>query len=103
MSGFTRLSAVLEDADGKLFFGCPGCNMLHGLNVLNGLKPDWTWNGDAEKPKFSPSVLVTYRWGPEQAEVRCHSFAREGRIEFFSDCTHALAGKTVDLPSVEDY
>lgn len=27
----------------------------------------------------------------------CHSFVRDGRIEFLSDCTHALAGQTVEL------
>ncbi|MCY1301191.1 hypothetical protein D9M69_625310 [compost metagenome] len=92
---------MLEQADGKLFFECPGCKMLHGLNVLNGLKPDWSWNGDAEKPTFSPSVLVTYPWGPEQVEVRCHSFVEAGRIRFLNDCTHHLAGQTVDLPLLE--
>lgn len=107
MSGFTRLSLVLEEADGKLFFGCPGCNMVHGLNVLNGQTPSWTWNGDVERPTFSPSVLVKYPWkmmvngGREQ--VTCHSFVREGRIEFLGDCTHALAGQTVDLPTMDDY
>lgn len=30
----------------------------------------------------------------------CHSFVRDGQIEFLSDCTHALAGKTVSLPAV---
>ncbi|MCZ4340562.1 hypothetical protein O4H52_03015 [Sphingomonadaceae bacterium G21617-S1] len=28
----------------------------------------------------------------------CHSFVRNGQIEFLSDCTHALAGQTVPLP-----
>jgi hypothetical protein len=76
MSGFTKLSAVLEEADGKFFFGCPGCNMVRGLNVLNGKQPDWTWNGDVDRPTFAPSVLVTCPWRPEQTQVRCHSFVR---------------------------
>jgi hypothetical protein len=33
---------------------------------------------------------------------RCHSFVRAGRIEFLNDSTHALAGKTVDLPDLPD-
>jgi hypothetical protein len=28
----------------------------------------------------------------------CHSFVTDGRIQFLGDCTHALAGQTVDLP-----
>lgn len=29
---------------------------------------------------------------------RCHSFIRDGQIQFLGDCGHALAGKTVALP-----
>lgn len=32
-----------------------------------------------------------------QDEV-CHSFVRNGVIEFLSDCTHALKGQHVPLP-----
>ncbi len=31
----------------------------------------------------------------------CHSFVRDGRIEFLGDCTHKLAGQTIELPEVE--
>ena len=34
----------------------------------------------------------------EPRPLVCHSFVRNGRIEFLGDCTHGLAGKTVDLP-----
>jgi len=37
------------------------------------------------------------------SEYRCHSFVRDGRIEFLSDCTHALKGQTVDLPDLPDW
>ena len=30
----------------------------------------------------------------------CHTFVTDGRIQFLSDCTHALAGQTVDLPDI---
>jgi hypothetical protein len=33
---------------------------------------------------------------------QCHSFIRNGQIQFLSDCHHELAGKTVDLPEVEE-
>ena len=33
---------------------------------------------------------------------RCHSFVTDGRIQFLSDCTHALAGQTVDLPDIKE-
>jgi hypothetical protein len=37
------------------------------------------------------------------ADAGAVPFVREDRIEFLSDCTHALAGETVDLPPIEDY
>ena len=73
--------------DGYTLFYCPGCDGPHALNTNR-----WTWNGDCDKPTFSPSVLVT------GGGTRCHSYLREGRIEFLGDCAHALAGQTVDLP-----
>jgi hypothetical protein len=33
--------------------------------------------------------------------VRCHSFVREGKIEFLNDCTHEHAGQTLDLLDVD--
>lgn len=34
---------------------------------------------------------------------RCHSFVRDGKIEFLNDSTHSLAGQTVDLPPLPDW
>jgi hypothetical protein len=28
---------------------------------------------------------------------RCHLFIRDGALQFLSDCTHKLAGQTVDM------
>jgi len=45
-----------------------------------------------------------YRSGGQEAVFAsrfgrvCYSFVTAGRIQFLSDCTHILAGKTVDLP-----
>ncbi|WP_281686707.1 DUF6527 family protein [Pseudomonas citronellolis] len=109
MSGFVRLSAVLERADvdeGRLYFLCPGCQMVHGISVGEGPGPRWTWNGSADRPSFQPSILVRYPWrlleSGEREQVVCHSFVTDGRIQFLSDCTHELAGQTVDLPNLDD-
>lgn len=86
------LSKKLRNAHpDRLHFWCPGCDEIHGISIAPGA---WTWNGDAEHPTFSPSVLVT---GGAQ-NGRCHSFVRDGNIQFLGDCTHALAGQTVPLP-----
>jgi len=103
MSAFVRVSPVLERADHMLFFGCPGCQMLHGLNVeLDGM-PRWHFDGNLDKPTFSPSVLVQFNWGEKRDPKVCHSFVRNGRIEFLDDCTHHLAGQTVDLPNLDEF
>src|SRR6478735_2170366 len=82
-------------------FYCPGCaqydepgdGRLHSVHIVDRT---WTFNGNVESPTLSPSVLVTSKhWrGAEIVELRCHSFVRDGRIEFLSDCTHSLAGQT---------
>lgn len=117
----SALSPVLRDAaGGRLMFWCPGCNQAHGINHGVG---GWVWNGDADKPTFSPSVLVRSGhhapghtgacWCMFNAEhpndpapfecMVCHSFVTEGRIQFLTDCTHALAGQTVDLPKWNEW
>ena len=73
-----------------LHLWCPGCEAVHGVRTSPA---GWTWNGDLVKPTLSPSLLTTDGMG-----TVCHCFVRDGRIEFLNDSTHALAGKTVDLP-----
>jgi hypothetical protein len=76
---------------------CPGCKSGHGFRVGQPSGPNWTFNGDLEKPTFNPSLLCTWKHG--DVEHRCHSFVRDGVIQFLSDCTHDLAGQTVALGS----
>lgn len=85
--------------DTQIAVFCPGCKNAHVLDQR------WTFNGDFERPAFSPSFLA---WHDAQAEdnipaYRCHSFIAAGRIQFLGDCTHALAGQTVDLPDWHGY
>lgn len=82
---------------------CPGCN---GWHVIYTEQDDhvtvrWEFNGNLEKPTFSPSIKVQWREGPEQANKVCHFFVRDGMIQFCGDSTHTLAGQTVPLPDWE--
>jgi hypothetical protein len=105
---------------GTVMFKCPGCGYSHGVHIAPAAdgraRPVWGFNGDGDRPTFTPSVLLqTEMWEPpvtpenlaewkrapwEQVKVPkvCHSFVTDGRIQFLSDCTHALAGQTVELP-----
>lgn len=78
----------------RYVFFCPGCKEEHQIDT------SWTFNQNYEKPTFSPSVL----WNPKHLNPNkhiCHSFVRDGKIQFLSDCTHELAGQTVELPDIE--
>ena len=61
--------------------------------------PGWAFNGNMERPTFSPSMLARWTNGLTGREVVCHSFLRDGKWEYLSDCTHAMAGQTVDVPA----
>lgn len=79
-------------------FRCPGCDNYHVVRADG----TWTFNEDFEQPTLSPSVLITETKTTDGRLVipRCHSFIRDGRIEFLGDCSHALAGQTVELPEL---
>jgi hypothetical protein len=87
---------------GFLIF-CPGCNELHPISVFekNSLGAQWVWNGSEERPTFTPSLLLKYNERGGSAVV-CHSYIKDGNIEFLSDCTHGLSGKTVPLPHIPE-
>lgn len=102
-----RIGKKLRSLEGgRVAFMCPGCGYMHHVRIKGEGRPMWGYNGDPDAPTFSPSVLVTYDGtdaGQEDAPpARCHSFVRDGRIQFLSDCTHELAGQTVELPNIED-
>lgn len=106
-----------------LMFECPGCECSHSVPVNFDApdKPDktkkhWGWNGRYDLPTFTPSILVTSEHMTKEAyemierkeppkgdkyptvKTCCHTFVTDGRIQFLGDCTHKLAGQTVDLP-----
>ena len=108
------------------YFHCPGCNSAHGVYIKQVHPtykvPIWKFNGNEDKPTFTPSVLLRYdSSSPENAAKAdafykkhnrnptreelpydlhkvCHSFITDGRIRFLGDCTHHLKNQTVDLP-----
>ena len=98
-------------------FECPGYGVLYRVWVGNSAGPRWAWNGSAERPTFSPSILVRgtqpladeehAAWMRGEAALPapvpfvCHSFVVDGRIKFLGDSTHELAGQTVDIPDFD--
>jgi hypothetical protein len=77
-------------------FYCPGCECDHGVWTDKKRQTCWGFNGSMDKPTFTPSIKVTY------AKNICHSFVKNGVIEFLNDCTHKLAGTKMELPDIDD-
>lgn len=94
-----RTSKAVDDTPRMMIF-CPGCKCAHALSV-NGVKntrgASWNFNGDMERPTFTPSLLQDDT-RPDGSRHVCHSFITDGRIQFLSDSTHELSGQTVELP-----
>jgi hypothetical protein len=88
---------------------CPGCGGGHEIAVgeKNSSGAEWQFNNNLASPSFSPSINIrsgryadpNYTGGGGRI---CHYFITDGKIIYCSDTTHALSGKTVDLPDIPE-
>ena len=107
----------------NVYFKCPGCNCDHGVWTEKNDQAHavWDFNGNMDAPTFSPSILVRWVETPQNLEkdekgnfikgadgrvkgakdMVCHSFITNGMIQFLGDCTHELAGKTVEMIEID--
>lgn len=70
----------------------------------------WTFNGNYERPSFSPSINETIgspgstlddlRNG--KVHARNHVVITDGVLHYCGDCTHTLAGQSVEIPPLSD-
>lgn len=117
------MAKVRPEGKGELVsIFCPACDETHQLYVepKEG-RVCWGFNNDFHKPTFTPSLLVRrghYAQGqsktaedcyycndPEGKECGykcgiCHSFIKDGMIQYLNDCTHEMAGQTVELGDI---
>lgn len=80
-------------------FECPGCGHAHMFITKAPQEPVWGFNGNLEKPTFTPSLLNRHSGG--EKDYVCHLFVTDGKIQFLGDCTHPLKGQTVDMLEIE--
>lgn len=93
------LSPKLLKMGESIYFQCPGCDMLHPYRVEGeAIGPKWAFNGNADKPSFTPSLLVD----ANRSASRCHLYVTDGRIQYLNDCHHVFAGHTIDLVDIPD-
>jgi len=110
-----KVSKIQQPSFFEFTIFCPGCKCGHGFRTANCIEPDglndddkdlfknkWTWNGDFENPTINPSLNVLHKIGTNNGkavyETRCHSFVKDGKIQFLGDCKHGMANQTIDLP-----
>jgi len=112
---------VLSEDTGLIGFWCPGCLSTHQIQT-KGNAP-WEYNGNPDAPTFTPSVLITsghyistfkpgddcwctfearFGYDPGFRCKRCHSFVKDGQIQFLADSSHEFAGQTVPLQPYPD-
>lgn len=89
---------------------CPACNSGHEIDTEepNTSGAMWIFDGNRESPSFTPSINLQINppghqhYQPNVKSTRCHYFIRAGKIIYCGDCTHAMAGQTVDLPDIPE-
>src|ERR1043165_59173 len=90
----SKIREIVNSQGVQWWFYCPGCNDAHAIDS------SWEFDGNLEEPTINPSILV--HPSDNGYIKRCHSFVRNGKIEFLGDCEHTLAGQTVELPQVSE-
>ena len=86
-----QISSKLREGADAYFWYCVGCKKAHPL------PKSWTFDGDFERPTFTPSFK--HSWNDSRV---CHYIITNGRVYYCSDCTHAFADVTIDMPDLPD-
>ena len=79
---------------------CPACGFEHSFAVdLVGHghreRDIWKFNGDYDKPTFSPSMFHNRNHFATEHHPICHSFLEDGVWRYLPDCSHEMAGQRV--------
>lgn len=103
-----QVSRFLRKSSAGYIFWCPACKEAHSYFTADSekghlYKSQWTFNGDVEKPTFTPSLLLYDIPAPGQRTTLCHLFVTDGQIIYCGDCPHEYAGKTIPLPELPEH
>lgn len=115
-----RIGPFLRRRGDLVAYWCPGCDRAHMLNTCVADRKDgapaWEFDGNADAPTFTPSVLVSYPESPaytddqgrkheaRERKTLCHVWIKGGAIEFLPDSHgHELRGKHPMVPFPDNY
>lgn len=108
----SQVSPYLRKTSEGYAHWCCACEEMHSL------PHSWKFNGDVNKPTFSPSFnhsgikrnMVGGKWVGEGKDAWlydsqgkpiptvCHYILTDGVLHYCGDCTHSLSGQSVSLP-----
>ena len=73
---------------------------------MHPLPDSWTFNGNLDKPTFAPSFKHSGHHFEKRSDNSvafvCHYVLTDGILNFCTDSTHGLAGKSVPLPKLPE-
>lgn len=104
MAKIKRYTLTDGGYNNELGFYCPGCKCKHFIsdqhtNIKAMGNGPWTFNDNFEKPTINPSILVSFTYN-ENIDYICHSFIKNGKIQYLFDCTHKLKGQTIEMEEI---
>jgi hypothetical protein len=82
-------------AHNQYLYWCSGCGYEHAF-ALKTEGGHHQFNGDLNNPTVSPSLVEANTVGR-----KCHSFIKNGHIQYLGDCWHELKNQTIELPDVD--
>jgi len=92
------------DTNGDLYgweIRCPACDEPHIFHTGRAPRPRWEFDGNMEKPTFTPSLKLHHDGNEHMKPFCCHTNVINGMIQYHGDCTHAMAGQTIELPELK--
>ena len=104
---------LYDEQHGTYKVKCPAGHYHYiNTNVPNQQNAQWKFNGDLEKPTFTPSINERTGYyvdkdvkGDEDYlrdnSYHCHFVITDGKIYFCGDCSHGLKGMTMELPDID--
>ena len=89
-----QLGAKLRSVKGGVMFYCPACKVPHIAPLNSPTGANWSWDGSILTPTIVPSLVNT------RPGWRCHLLIKNGKLKYFSDCTHGFAEKEIPMPDL---
>lgn len=83
---------------GGIVFFCPACKTTHSINTNPKNGPVWQYSNNKNTgATILPSIKCTVDY-PRYTSV-CHFYITNNHFRYLNDCTHQLAGQTVEIPN----